>query len=144
MLFRSYNVLKVYSNGAIIFRLEIVKKLIMTIVLAVTIPHSTMAIAYGLVAMTVVEFVVNFAATRRYTSLSWWQMVKTLLPTLLLTLAMFVAVKFVACYAEALSPILSLMVQVVTGVLIYTCGAWLCRLEAFAELVNVIKGVVKR
>lgn len=140
----AYNVLKVYSNGAIIFRLEIVKKLIMTIVLAVTIPHSTMAIAYGLVAMTVVEFVVNFAATRRYTSLSWWQMVKTLLPTLLLTLTMFVAVKFVACYAEALSPILLLMVQVITGVLIYTCGAWLCRLEAFAELVNVIKGVVKR
>lgn len=140
----AYNVLKVYSNGAIIFRLEIVKKLIMTIVLAVTIPHSTMAIAYGLVAMTVVEFVVNFAATRRYTSLSWWQMVKTLLPTLLLTLAMFVAVKLVACYAVALSPILLLMVQVVTGVLIYTCGAWLCRLEAFAELVNVIKGVVKR
>ena len=140
----AYNVLKVYSNGAIIFRLEIVKKLIMTIVLAVTIPHSTMAIAYGLVAMTVVEFVVNFAATRRYTSLSWWQMVKTLLPTLLLTLAMFVAVKFVACYAATLSPILLLMVQVITGVLIYTCGAWLCRLEAFAELVNVIKGVVKR
>ena len=140
----AYNVLKVYSNGAIIFRLEIVKKLIMTIVLALTIPHSTMAIAYGLVAMTIVEFVVNFAATRRYTSLSWWQMVKTLLPTLLLTLAMFVAVKFVACYAEALSPILLLMVQVITGVLIYTCGAWVCRLEAFAELVNVIKGVVKR
>ena len=140
----AYNVLKVYSNGAIIFRLEIVKKLIMTIVLALTIPHSTMAIAYGLVAMTVVEFVVNFAATRRYTSLSWWQMVKTLLPTLLLTLAMFVAVKLVACYAEALSPILLLMVQVITGVLIYTCGAWVCRLEAFAELVNVIKGVVKR
>lgn len=140
----AYNVLKVYSNGAIIFRLEIVKKLIMTIVLALTIPHSTMAIAYGLVAMTVMEFVVNFAATRRYTSLSWWQMVKTLLPTLLLTLAMFVAVKLVACYAEALSPILLLMVQVITGVLIYTCGAWVCRLEAFAELVNVIKGVVKR
>ena len=140
----AYNVLKVYSNGAIIFRLEIVKKVIMTIVLALTIPHSTMAIAYGLVAMTVVEFVVNFAATGRYTSLSWWQMVKTLLPTLLLTLAMFVAVKLVACYAEALSPILLLMVQVITGVLIYTCGAWVCRLEAFAELVNVIKGVVKR
>ena len=50
----AYNVLKVYSNGAIIFRLELLKKGIMTLVLALTIPHSTMAIAYGLVAMTAI------------------------------------------------------------------------------------------
>ena len=140
----AYNVLKVQSNGAIIFRLELLKKGIMTAVLALTIPHSTMAIAWGLVAMTLVEFVVNFAATRRYTSLSWWQMVRTLLPSLLLTAVMYAAVKAVGCYAASLSPILLLLAQMAVGVIVYLLGAWVCRLEALAEFVKTIKGVLKR
>jgi hypothetical protein len=140
----AYNVLKVYSNGAIIFRLELLKKGIMTAVLALTIPHSTMAIAYGLVAMTLVEFVVNFAATRRYTALSWWQMTRTLLPSILLTAVMYVAVRAVGYYAVSLSPALLLVVQILVGAMVYLLGAWVCRVEALKELLSVVKGVLKR
>ncbi len=140
----AYNVLKVHSDGAIIFRLELLKKAIMTILLAVTIPHSTIAIAYGLVAMTFVEFVVNFAATRRYTSLSWWQMIRTLAPSLLLTFVMFVVVKVVGYYLVSLAPIWLLLTQITVGVLVYALLAWVCRLEALSELVKILKGVVKR
>ena len=140
----AYNVLKVHSNGAIIFRLELFKKAIMTAVLALTIPQSTMAIAWGLVAMTLVEFVVNFAATRRYTALSWWRMIKTLLPSVLLTAAMYIAVKVVGHYAISLAPIYLLIVQIVVGVLIYALGAWIFRVEALKEFVSTIKGVLRR
>ena len=140
----AYNVLKVQSNGAIIFRLELLKKAIMTAMLAITIPQSTMAIAYGLVAMTAVEFIVNFAATRRYTLLSWWQMTKALVPSLALTVVMYVAVKAVGYYADALAPILLLLAQIATGVAVYAIGAWVCRLEAFKEFINIIRGVLKR
>ncbi len=140
----AYNVLKVYSNGTIIFRLELLKKAIMTAVLALTIPHSTMAIAYGLVTMTLIEFVVNFAATRRYTTLSWWQMVRTLLPSLLLTAVMYVSVKAVGYWSAESAPIWQLLLQVATGVLLYAFGAWICRLEALKEFVSTIKGVLKR
>ena len=140
----AYNVLKVHSNGAIIFRLELLKKGVMTVVLALTIPHSTMAIAWGLVAMTLVEFVVNFTATRRYTALSWWQMLRTLLPSLLLTIAMYVAVKAVGYYAEQIAPIWMLLAQIGVGVLFYTLFAWIFRVEAFNEFVKTVKGVLKR
>jgi O-antigen/teichoic acid export membrane protein len=140
----AYNVLKVHSNGAIIFRLELLKKAVMTIVLAATIPLSTMAIAYGLVAMTMVEFVVNFAATRRYTSLSWWKMIKTLLPSLLLTAAMYLVVKTVGYYVVDVTPICLLILQIVVGVATYALGAWVFRVDAFKELVGIVKGVLKR
>lgn len=140
----AYNVLKVHSNGSIIFRLELLKKAIMTAVLALTIPHSTMAIAYGLVAMTLVEFIVNFAATRRYTTLSWWQMICTLLPSLLFTAVMYVAVKIVGYYSAYFAPIWQLLLQIAIGVAVYALGAWICRLEALKELVSTIKGVLKR
>ena len=140
----AYNVLKVHSNGSILFRLELLKKAIMTAVLALTIPHSTMAIAYGLVAMTVVEFVVNFAATRRYTSLSWWQMARTLAPSLLLTAVMYISVRAVGYYSAELAAIWQLMMQIAVGVVVYTFGAWVCRLEALKEFISTIKGVVRR
>ena len=140
----AYNVLKVHSDGAIIFRLEILKKSIMTVVLAITILHSVMAIAYGLVAMSIVEFIVNFAATRRYTSLSWWQMLKTLLPSILLTLFMYVAVRTVGYYMSELDSMWILLVQIATGVIAYIFGAWICRIEAFRETIKVAKSVFKR
>ena len=140
----AYNVLKVHSNGSIIFRLELLKKTIMTLILAITIPQSPMAIACGLVAMTLVEFGVNFAATRRYTTLSWWRMIRTILPSLILTLVMYLAVDMVGYYAAMLSSAMLLLVQVVTGVVVYALGAWLCDFEALKELVSVIKGMLKR
>ena len=140
----AYNVLKVQSNGAIIFRLELLKKAIMTIMLVLTIPHSTMAIAYGLVAMTAVEFIVNFAATRRYTSLSWWQMTKAIVPSFALTAVMYASVKAVGYYATDFAPIWVLLAQIGAGVAVYAIGAWMCRMEAFKELFNIIKGVIKR
>ena len=140
----AYNVLKVHSNGSIIFRLELVKRAIMTVVLAVTIPHSTMAIAWGLVAMTIVEFAVNFAATRRYTALSWWQMIRTLLPTLLLSTAIYLAVKVVGHYSDTIAPIWQLVSQIAVGVVSYTLGAWIFRLEALREFTTTLKGVLKR
>jgi O-antigen/teichoic acid export membrane protein len=140
----AYNVLKVHSNGSIIFRLELLKKAIMTAVLAITISHSPMAIAWGLVAMTLVEFVVNFAATRRYTSLSWEQMLRTLLPSILLTAIMYLAAWTVGYYGSSLSPALLLLAQITTGGAVYLLGAWMCRVEALSELVSVIKGLFKR
>lgn len=140
----AYNVLKVQSNGAIIFRLELLKKAIMTIMLALTIPHSTMAIAYGLVAMTAVEFIVNFAATRRYTSLSWWKITKAIVPSFALTAVMYVVAKAVGHFATDFVPIWVLLAQIGTGVAVYAIGAWMCRMEAFKEFFNIIKGVVKR
>lgn len=140
----AYNVLKVHSNGSIIFRLELVKKAIMTVVLALTIPRSTMAIAWGLVAMTLVEFAVNFAATRRYTTLSWWPMVRTLLPTLLLSVVMYGVVIIVANYTQTLAPIYQLTLQIVAGAAIYTLGAWIFRLEALREFLATLKSILKR
>ena len=76
----SLNVLKVRSDGRIILRIEVLKKVIMTVIFALTIPRSVMAVVWGLVAISVCEAVVNFAASRRFTSYGWGGFVRTLLP----------------------------------------------------------------
>ena len=56
----AYNVLKVKSGGALIVKLEIVKKVIMTLVFAVTIPISVQAVVWGLVVIAFCEMADQF------------------------------------------------------------------------------------
>lgn len=63
-----------------VVRLEVAKRILMTGVLAATIPHSVMAIVWGMVAMAAAELALNLAATTRYCTLSVGRFVRTLLP----------------------------------------------------------------
>ncbi|MBE6211091.1 MAG: lipopolysaccharide biosynthesis protein [Rikenellaceae bacterium] len=130
----AYNILKVKSNGAIILRLEIAKKALMTIILAVTIPHSVMAVAWGLVAMSFCEFAINFGASMRYSALGVWQMVRTLLPTTIITAAMVAAVQFVGEAMCDFGVVARLGAEIGVGVAVYTLLAVLFRLEAVREI----------
>lgn len=76
----AYNVLKTLSDGRVVVRLEVAKRILMTGVLAATIPHSVMAIVWGMVAMAAAELALNLAATTRYCTLSVGRFVRTLLP----------------------------------------------------------------
>ena len=69
---------------------------------------------------------------------------RTLIPSLLLTAVMYVAVKTVGYYVAEFAPIWLLLTQIAVGVFIYSLGAWVCRMEAFKEFITVIKGVLKR
>ena len=71
-------------------------------------------------------------------------MVRTLLPSLLLTVVMWFAVKAVGYYRTDFVPIWQLLLQIATGVSVYVLGAWICRFEALNESVSTIKGVLKR
>ncbi len=135
----SYNILKVRSDGQIILRLEIVKKIIMTAILVITIPQSVKAVAWGLAAMSLCELIVNFTASQRYVSLSLLRMVRTLLPTIMVTAAMYAVViligRSVAGYGEALR----LLVMIATGVITYIVLALAFRLEAAREIIDVVR-----
>ena len=135
----AYNVLKVRSNGAVILRLEIIKKVIMTIILATTIPISVMAVAWGMVAAAVCEMLLNIGASMRFTSLGIYRFTKTLLPIALLTAVMYCATVIIGEYTAELSVGLRLTIKIFTGVITYIAGAFLTRMESFGEALTIAK-----
>ena len=139
----AYNVLKVAGDGGVIIRLEVVKKGIMTIILALTIPHSVMAVAWGLVAMSAVEFVVNIAASLRFARLTARDIVATLLPIALLTALMYCVVTLVIPYMAQLSLGVRFALQVATGVATYTIVAVVCRMKFVAEITETLQRMVR-
>ena len=140
----AYNILKVSGDGKTILRLEIAKKGIMTLILALTIPHSVTAIAWGLVAMSAVEFILNIAASLRKATLSPWQVVRALLPTALLCAVMYILVRWCAVEMADTSLIIRFIAQVATGAAVYTLGAAAFRIAAFKEIVETLRRMVRR
>lgn len=125
----SYNLLKVRSDGRIIVRLEMLKKGVMTLILALTIPQGVLAIAWGVVAMAMVEWMLNAVVAAHLSTLKMRSLFATLLGPALLAWVMYVAVKLFALSVE-LPPALDLLLQILLGVLVYGLGALLFRFEA--------------
>lgn len=139
----AYNVLKVKCRGPLIVRLEILKKALMTLVFAVTIPRSVMAVVWGLVVIAFCEMGVNFWATCRFTLLSTGRFLRTLAPVTLVSLAMYAAVRGVALLLPA-DALLRLVAELLVGVLVYGGLSWLFRLEAFREVSAIVKQQIAR
>ena len=135
----AYNVLKVRSNGAIILRLEIIKKVIMTIILATTIPISVMAIAWGMVAAAACEMVLNIGATLRYAGLKLKSLAMTLLPIIALTAVMYLATELVGYQIENLAVGLRLAIKIGVGIISYAAIAFITKMEAFDEALAIAK-----
>lgn len=124
----AYNVLKARSNGRVIVRLEVVKKGIMTLILALTIPRGVEAIAWGVVAMAAVEWMLNLWAAGRYSTLSIGRVFSALALPLLVSGLMAAAVNAFARGVEC-SLALRLCGEILLGVLCYGGWALLCRPE---------------
>ena len=136
----AYNILKVKSNGGIILRLEIIKKLIMTVIQIVTIPRSVTAIAWGLVVAAAIEMVLNFASTLRYTTFSAVRFIRTILPIAAITATMYGIIMVEAHYIASWHVALRLIIKILTGIVAYASLAYISRSEAFAEALSIVKG----
>ena len=134
----AYNVLKVKSGGALIVKLEVAKKVMMSVVFAVTIPVSVQAVIWGLVVIAFCEMAINFFATTRFTSFGAGRFVRTVLPMLLVAGAMYALVRVTALAVPG-NALLRLLAEVAAGVVSYVLLSALFRLEAFREVVALAR-----
>ncbi len=141
----SYNIMKVCSDGRTIFRLEIVKKAIATIVLAVTIPMSMTAIVWGQVVIFFSDAVINAWGASRYVSWGFAGRIKEAVPYLLSALVMWAAVYAVGLLIDSTIPAFwAMAVKIFTGAAIYFLSAWLFKPEAWREVMQILSEAVRK
>ena len=140
----AYNILKVKSDGRVILRLEIVKRIVMTLILAMTIPQGIESVAWGMTAMAAVDFVVNLSAAMRYINIGVGAVIRSLLPQFLLAVAMFGVLYAADAYLLEFSYHLHLIADIAIGVLFYALGAVLFRLSAFKDAWALLRGVMTK
>ena len=140
----SYNVLKSRSDGAVIVRLEIVKRIIQTLILTVTIPMGVTAVAWGVTAMAAVEWLLNTATAMRYLSCDFGALLRRIMPSMALAIAMYVVVILIVPHFAMLHTALRLTLSVVVAAAFYLCGALLFRFHALHEALSLARGLLHR
>lgn len=140
----SYNVLKTKSDGRVILHLEIAKRVIMTAVLAYTISQGVESVAWGMTAMSLVEFLLNTSTAMRYLSTSWSRLLGAILPSLLVAVVMFGALYMLQPFIATLHIALRLIIDITAGATLYIGLGWMLRLGALKETITLIKSLLKR
>ena len=140
----AYNVLKARSDGGIILRIEIIKKMLMTIILLITIPINVKAIAWGMVIASACEMALNIAASLRYTTLSVSKLLRTLAPIVALTLIMIISTEFIGYLSANYAVALRLLLKIATGVATYILGGYILRMEAFQEAIVITRQLIEK
>ncbi|MBO7312533.1 MAG: lipopolysaccharide biosynthesis protein [Alistipes sp.] len=130
----AYNVLKSLSDGRVIVRLEVAKRVIMTLILCVAIPQGVTAVAWGMTAMAMVEFLLNTVAAMRYMELGVVRLVRAIIPSLLLSIVMYLATtELSSTILLGCGVALRLVVVVIVAIFIYVLLAALLRFRALRE-----------
>lgn len=132
------------GRSDVFLKLEIIKKTygVLTLVLAVFLFNSPIAIAMTGAVTTIISCFVNAYPNKKLLNYSYLQQVRDMLPQIVLSAVMGTVV-----YLANFLPIneyLILLIQIPLGMLVYILGSMLFKLESFGYLLNLLKSYLKK
>ncbi|MDY4507792.1 MAG: lipopolysaccharide biosynthesis protein [Candidatus Faecousia sp.] len=136
------NAIKALGRSDLFLKLEICKKVIGLIVLAITVPISVMAMGYSLLVTSVLGQIINSWPNRKLLNYGYLEQLKDILPGI--GLAAFMAVCVYLIQWLGLPDYVTLLIQVPVGAVIFVAGSALLKLEAFTYLWGMVGPVLKR
>ena len=136
------NAIKAMGRSDVFLVLEILKKLVETGALLITLRYGVFAMALGQLVSSVLAQIINAWPNRKLLDYPYLRQLLDLLPALLLSAAMGAAVWTVT--RLGLSDILTLLIQVPLGAALYVLGSWLMKLESFTFLISTAKKMLHR
>lgn len=136
------NAIKAMGKSDIFLKLEIIKKSIGIALLLSSMWFGVMAMAYSLLISTIASSFINAFPNRKLLNYNYFEQIKDISPSIILSAAMGVAVYCITFIG--LPDVITLLIQVALGVLVYVVGAKVFKFESFLYLLNILKGIFKK
>ncbi len=111
------NLLKVKGRSDLFLRLEIIKKILGLIIIAVTIPFGLISMCIGRVAAAPIYLIINTYYTGKFINVSFIKQMKDIFPTLLYSLSMGLVVYITISFIN--SSLLKIIIGVIIGFTYY-------------------------
>lgn len=137
------NVLKAQGRSDLFFRLEVMKKVLVIVAIAITYRWGISALIIGGIASSLLAYLLNSYYSAVFIDYSWREQVWDVMPYLLLSMAMGLCVMAVGQMADCRDVVL-LALQVVCGICTYVAMARAFRLAAFEAARQSIARVILR
>lgn len=136
------NAIKAVGRSDLFLKLEIIKKVVGLLVLLISMNISVMAMAYSLLFTSVASQIINSFPNKKLMNYSYLEQLKDILPGILLAVFMGGCVWTVTLLN--LSPIITLLIQVPLGGIIYIGLSALLKLESFTYCLGIVKPMINK
>ena len=131
------NAIKALGRSDIFLKLEILKKIVVIIGLLSTVFISVKALAFSTIIIDIICQIINTWPNKKLLNYSYIDQMKDIVPSLLLSCFMGIAVYYLN-YIE-LNLICLLIIQIIVGIIIYVTGSIIFKLEPYIYVLNTIK-----
>jgi len=129
------------GRSDIYLKLEIVKKIVGLAILFISLPFGVYYLALSEIVSTIASAFINAYPNKNLLDYGYAEQMKDILPSLLLSLVMGVIVYFFSFFG--LSLLVTMVLQILAGVVIYVLLALLFRLECFHYLIHTVISLFK-
>ena len=136
------NAIKAMGRSDLFFKLEIAKKIVGMILLLSTMWFGVMAMAYSLLVSSVLSQIINSWPNRKLLNYDYLEQLKDILPGIILAVFMGFCVNLVSLLD--LSNIVTLLIQIPLGAVIYIVSSALLHLESFKYLIDMIRPMTRK
>lgn len=136
------NAIKAIGRSDIFLRQEIIKKVLETGILLVTMRYGVMAITLGMLVSGFLALIVNAWPNRRLLDYTLGRQLLDAMPAMLLSCAMALAILPVT--RTALPDLVKLLIMVPAGVGVYVGGSLLFKVDSFRYLLEIVKKLLSR
>ena len=136
------NAIKAMGRSDLFLKLEIIKKIIGLVALVITVPISVMAMGYSLLFTSLASQIINSWPNKKLLNYGYLEQLKDILPGILL--AVFMGCCIYPVQWLGLPDLVTLLIQVPLGAVIYIGLSALLKLESFTYLWGMVKQILGR
>lgn len=136
------NAINALGRSDLFLKLEIAKKIVGVLALLSTMWISVESMAYSLFVTTILSTIINAFPNKKLLNYSWFEQMKDILPHI--GIAILMAIPVYLMQYLPLPTVVVLILQVITGAVVYTGLSVLFKLEVFRYLFGIIQGFIKR
>ena len=136
------NAIKAMGHSDWFLKLEIIKTAVCIGALLATVNIGVTAIAYGALFTSAASQIINAWPNKKLLGYGYLEQVRDFAPGILLAVAMGVCVYFIGCIP--LPTAVTLVIQVVSGAVIYFGASYVLKLEEFKYLLGIVKSFRKK
>ena len=136
------NAIKATGHSGIFLYQEIIKKVLETAVLLVTMRYSVMAITWGLLFSGFASVLINAWPNRKLLNYSIFQQLRDAMPAMLLSVVM--ALILYPVTRTGLHDLIKLIIMVPAGAAIYVAGSVLFKVESFRYILEIAQKLLHR
>ena len=136
------NAIKAMGRSDFFLKLEIIKKVMGLALLLFTMRISVMAMAYSLIVSGILSQIINSWPNWKLLNYNYFEQLRDILPSIIIAVGMGICVYFISFIP--MPTIVTLLIQIVIGAVIYIGVSAALKLEEFEYLFGMIKSFLKR